>query len=450
KRLLIRNATQRINDIANDLLAKGKLNSEKIKSGFDIHSRISPEKSILKAQECILLSPLIDGLVSEKRIQYRNQINIRIDADLKDGHGCFVIAESRDLMRLLSNLVNNSVEAFSGNIGEVTVALETDKDFVNIRIKDNGCGIPHEVLNQLGEAGVSFGKDGSVGGNGLGIYHAKKCIEEMHGHFEITSQVGVGTQVNIRLPRAKAPSWFLDSLVLHSEIEIYCLDDDLSIHQIWKNRLECNQAVHKNIFVFNFTSAEEFKKFIQARSSSISPSKKLFLIDFEFLGQGTNGLEVIQQLGILENTVLVTGRYEEAEIKLKCTELNIKLLPKSLAGFVPIIMEPIKERYNWVLIDDDELIHIIWKAAANKHKKKFIGFKSYENFLKDQNKIDKDSLIFIDVNLGQDIKGVDVAKRLYEDGFKKLYLATGFEADHFPRMEFIQSIIGKEPPINIS
>jgi hypothetical protein len=90
-----------------------------------------------------------------------------------------------------------------------------------------------------------------------------------------------------------------------------------------------------------------------------------------------------------------------------------------------------------------------WKMSASKNKKKFIGFKNYESFLKYQDKQDENSLIFVDVNLGNGIKGEVIAKKLYESGFKKLYLATGYDANQFSKMYFIQGIIGKEAPANI-
>jgi hypothetical protein len=84
RRILIRNAVQRINDIANDLLAKGKKNN----SEYVNLSVANSSKS-----EVILLPALIDRLVSEKRIQYRDKINVKIEADLRESFGDFFNAE---------------------------------------------------------------------------------------------------------------------------------------------------------------------------------------------------------------------------------------------------------------------------------------------------------------------------------------------------------------------
>ena len=64
--------------------------------------------------------------------------------------------------------------------------------------------------------------------------------------------------------------------------------------------------------------------------------KGVFLIDYELLGQSQTGLSIIESLEISSNSVLVTSRYEEPDIKKRCNELKIKILPKSLAGFIPI------------------------------------------------------------------------------------------------------------------
>lgn len=336
KRLLIRNAIQRINDIANDLLAKGKQAADQLdlKSSFGP----SPESNLAQNQEVILLPALVDSLVSEKRIQYRDQINVQIQSDFKDSFGAFVIGNGKELMRLLSNLINNSVEAFTDKKGEVTVSIRLYKDRVHLSIRDNGRGIPPEVLLKLGEAGVTHGKEGFGSGNGLGVYHAKKTIESAGGRLEINSQVEMGTMIEIHLPRIGSPAWFLDKILLKSGMEILSLDDDLTIHQIWKGRLDSLQATQKNIFLRNFTSAREFKSLVKSLPEG-SIQNKYFLIDYELLAQATTGLDVIEELGLRENVVLVTSRYEEPEIKRRCELLKIKLLPKSLSGFVPMILE---------------------------------------------------------------------------------------------------------------
>ncbi len=341
KRLLIRSAIQRINDIANDLLAKGKKVEEpKTKSKV----RLPESKKVQTTKSLILLPALVDSLVSEKRIQYRDQIGVSIESDFKNSFGSFVVADGKELSRMLSNLINNAVEALPLGRGAIVVSVRQSTDTIQLCIQDNGVGIPPEVLKSLGEVGVTYGKEGTQSGSGLGLYHAKKTIEGSGGQLSVRSSLGSGTLIEIRLPRVPAPEWFLDKLTLRANSRIFCLDDDVSIHQIWKGRLEAlNLSAQANIQMQNFTSALEFKKVAEQLPRS-GDGQDIFLVDFELLGQKTNGIEVIKTLGTQKNVVLVTSHYDEVDIKDKCKLLGIKLLPKSLVGYVPLDVD--KKHYG--------------------------------------------------------------------------------------------------------
>jgi len=48
--------------------------------------------------------------------------------------------------------------------------------------------------------------------------------------------------------------------------------------------------------------------------------------------------------------------------------------------------------------------------------------------------------------LGDNIKGEQYAKYLYDRGFTDLYLATGYQPEQFGHLPWIKSIVSKEPP----
>jgi signal transduction histidine kinase len=79
QRTLIRSAVNRINDIANDLLTKGK-QIDKINT-LELTVKTN-EKPVLQPE---LLSALIENLISEKRVHYRDKQNIEIEADITNG-----------------------------------------------------------------------------------------------------------------------------------------------------------------------------------------------------------------------------------------------------------------------------------------------------------------------------------------------------------------------------
>jgi len=60
------------------------------------------------------------------------------------------------------------------------------------------------------------------------------------------------------------------------------------------------------------------------------------LVDFEFLGHATSGLELIEACDLGERAILVTSRYDEAKIRQTCRRLGVRLIPKGMTGLIPM------------------------------------------------------------------------------------------------------------------
>ncbi len=331
-RILIRSALQRINDIANQLALK------KTKRAEDKQSADEPS-------ETTLLSPVIESLVSEKRIQYKAFAGITIESNLSnEACGMFSRIQPGAFKRVLSNLINNSIDAFENESGIITLSmtvgtLPDDERQITIIVADNGKGISPEVLPKLMQRGATYGKEGhDTSGTGLGLYHAKETIRSWGGNIMIESEIGKGTRVVITLPQQPAPHWFLQSLsvgISESQHRIIILDDDDSIHGVWEKRL-VDKGIHKNDIV-HFTNSEAFLYWHHECVSTASIHQSLlYLFDYELFGSKLSGLDVIEKLGIAKEAVLVTSRYEDETVLKKCKRLGVKLLPKNMAGFVPI------------------------------------------------------------------------------------------------------------------
>ena len=58
----------------------------------------------------------------------------------------------------------------------------------------------------------------------------------------------------------------------------------------------------------------------------------------------------------------------------------------------------------------------------------------------------KETKIYIDSELGKNIKGEDIAKELNTKGFNNIYIETGHPKEQFAHLKFIKEVIGKEPP----
>ncbi len=186
--LLLQNAILRIKDIASSLIVKrGRVTSAAL-PGLDIEEITSP----------VRISDLIERILKEKKIQYHLKKDLKFEFNqIEKYRDIFVSVHIGQMQRVLSNLINNCVESFSGP-GKVEILLEADSAEVKIIVKDNGSGIPAAILPTLMERGASHGK---ANGSGLGLFHARQKVESWQGKLVIQSVLGQGTSVIIKLPR---------------------------------------------------------------------------------------------------------------------------------------------------------------------------------------------------------------------------------------------------------
>ncbi|MBA2650848.1 MAG: hypothetical protein H0U73_01055 [Tatlockia sp.] len=101
---------------------------------------------------------------------------------------------------------------------------------------------------------------------------------------------------------------------------------------------------------------------------------------------------------------------------------------------------------SFVFVDDDEMMRTIWLFAAEEAGITISTYASFEEFLKEISYYNKNTAIYIDSDLGNNIKGELCAKQLFDEGFIEIHLATGYSKDQFCNMPWIKTIVGKEPP----
>ncbi|MCB9253239.1 MAG: hybrid sensor histidine kinase/response regulator [Bdellovibrionaceae bacterium] len=320
KRVLMRGALGRIRDIANGLLDKHRT-----------HPTDTAAETEIKAE---LISSLVEPLLSEKRVQYRGKLEIQIDSVVGPrSYGLFAKVNSTEFKRVLSNIIDNGVEAL-GKKGKVVVETFADKEAVTICVVDNGKGISAENLPRLMTRGETFGKSS---GAGLGLYHAKRSVEAWGGSIRIQSQEGKGTTVQIDLPRVAIPNWFFSQLVLKPRTTVVILDDDPSIHHVWEGRFQSLKLRERSVQICHFSTGEDASRWFE-NPKNASPGD-VYLIDYELVGESKNGLQLIAEHSIAANSVLVTSRSDEKAVRARCQKLGVPLLPKNLAAFVPILLE---------------------------------------------------------------------------------------------------------------
>lgn len=404
QRIILRNATARIHDIANQLLAKYR--------GDDTETGLKPE----------LISALLLNLLSEKRLQFA-QYGLELAVDIsREGYFVFSEVNASELKRVLSNLINNAAEAMNFK-GKITILLSAEPFEVTLKICDTGPGIAPEILAKLGEQGTSTKKEGS----GLGIYHAKQILKSFQGSLHITSKVGKGTEVILNLPRSIAPKWLASEIALSPAQTIYILDDDSAIHSAWDQRLNQVIGPNDNIKIFHFSDPNlALEKIKEDQKRNIFGFNGLLLTDYELIGFDKTGLDVINALQFVP-AMLVTSYFEDPQIQAALAEKNAKLLPKNLASDIVIYVDrgfDVVECESVMLEDNEALIGSILFFAEIRQKKIKI-YKNSASLFCDLPKIPKSMPFYLDEDIGETQTGVDVGKQLFDQGYKNLYLSTG-------------------------
>ncbi|OGR63026.1 MAG: hypothetical protein A2X31_00490 [Elusimicrobia bacterium GWB2_63_22] len=273
RRELARGALGRIGEIARDLL-----------ENYRVPGAPAPAAKAVAAHD---LKALVAPVIAEKRAQYSSRAGLAIEFSGEDGVRARV--HPAELRRMVSNLVNNAVEALDGP-GRVSVSLSRGGSVVTLKISDDGKGIPPEILSKLGQKGATHGK---AGGTGLGLYHARSCAESWGGSLNITSRPGAGTEVAIELPEA-VPQAAPKNAVL--------IDDDALVRINWKTAAR----VH-GVELLVFSAPADFL----AAAGGVPKDTPVY-IDSN-LGNGIRGEEIAVQLKELGFTdiCLETGHAPE-------------------------------------------------------------------------------------------------------------------------------------------
>ena len=110
-------------------------------------------------------------------------------------------ADSRACKQVVLNLLSNAVK-FARADGVVEISLRPGPETVEITVRDNGIGIPADVLPRLGKAFEQANNDPMLAreGTGLGLALVHALVRQHGGSLTIESQENVGTCVRVVLP----------------------------------------------------------------------------------------------------------------------------------------------------------------------------------------------------------------------------------------------------------
>jgi PAS domain S-box-containing protein len=113
-----------------------------------------------------------------------------------------VEADPVRMAQVLSNLLNNAAK-YTEERGQIRLAVSLEEDTVVFHVRDNGIGIPAEMLSSVFDlfTQVDRSLDRSQGGLGLGLTLVRSLVEMHGGTVQAASDgLGKGSQFSIRLP----------------------------------------------------------------------------------------------------------------------------------------------------------------------------------------------------------------------------------------------------------
>jgi signal transduction histidine kinase len=132
------------------------------------------------------------------RPEFRNaRIKLMASDDLE---GMF---DPRKLERVFFNLILNACEAAVGTDGLIIIEAKRQDSHFEIRIEDNGPGIPESARGAIFDPFVSFGKPN---GTGLGLAIVSKIVHDHAGTVSIENSSQLGTTMLVRLPFSEQSS----------------------------------------------------------------------------------------------------------------------------------------------------------------------------------------------------------------------------------------------------
>jgi NtrC-family two-component system sensor histidine kinase KinB len=173
------NEADKLNEIMGDLIEVAELDTGKRELKLE---RLRPLQALTEARDrhC------------DEAAQKHIRVEVKAYADLS-----VVKADRRALRSILDNLLTNAIR-YTPPDGEILLAAEEIKNFVQFTVRDTGRGIEAERLGTIFDRFNPFSESGS----GLGLALVRRLVESLGGQVAVESRLGHGTTFRFTLPIA--------------------------------------------------------------------------------------------------------------------------------------------------------------------------------------------------------------------------------------------------------
>ena len=103
--------------------------------------------------------------------------------------------DEEEIRQVLSNLISNALHAMLSG-GELRLSVLNDQNAIQIKVSDNGCGIPLENQTRIFDPFFTTRSKGI----GFGLSGVLRIIKNYNGRISLSSQPGEGTTFTVLLP----------------------------------------------------------------------------------------------------------------------------------------------------------------------------------------------------------------------------------------------------------
>jgi signal transduction histidine kinase len=143
------------------------------------------------------LADRVAGYFRPRLPKRANPIELRLEAP---GMGPVVLGDAVLLEWVLEALVKNAIDALQGRAGTIILRVGAEPGMGEIRVLDDGPGVPRDIRRTLFEPGITTKR----GGWGIGLALARRVVEDAHrGRLEL-APTDKGACFVIRIPLAES------------------------------------------------------------------------------------------------------------------------------------------------------------------------------------------------------------------------------------------------------
>ena len=175
----IHQTSNRLADLITHILKLNKLDNQ----------QIYPDRKKYNLSE-----QLCNCLLQYENIWEEKDMSIETDID----EDIYVYEDDELLSIVWNNLISNALK-FTDINGKVLLSLKEDKSDIIVKVIDTGCGMSKDTGEHIFDRFYQGDTSHKTSGNGLGLALVKKVIDIVGGEITVKSELGVGSEFEIRL-----------------------------------------------------------------------------------------------------------------------------------------------------------------------------------------------------------------------------------------------------------